>query len=149
MTGPIEPYRKANLLERIQSEHQKLETLLACLDENRMTQPGLVGAWSIKDILAHIAAWERCMLHWVGETRQGLTPRLPTSKHDLHRWNARFYQENQPRPLAEVLAEFHQSYQEVLKSGCVSISGRGTGELRVTWVRSTHVTLNSPPFPWN
>jgi hypothetical protein len=116
MTGPIKLYSKASLLERIQSEHHKLETLLELLDENQLTEATGVGNWSVKDILAQITAWERCMLRWVVETRQGLTPRLPTSKHDLHHWNVRIYQENQPRPLAEVLAEFHQSYQEVLKS---------------------------------
>jgi hypothetical protein len=116
MTGPIEPYNKANLLERIQLEHAKFDALLAQLDEIQMTQPGVVGNWSVKDILAHITAWERCMLHWLGETWQGLIPHPPTSQHNLQRWNLAFYQENQPRPLAEVLAEFHQSYQQVLKS---------------------------------
>jgi hypothetical protein len=114
MTGAIEPHPKAGLLERIHAEHASLEALLAQLDEDQMTQPAVVGGWSIKDILAHITAWEKCMLQWMAETRQGLIPRLPASKHDLHRWNVRFYQQNQARSLADVLAEFYRSYQEVL-----------------------------------
>ena len=116
MTASLELYDKADLLERIQTEHHKLEILLAQLDENQMVQSGVVGNWSVKDILAHITAWERCMLQWVGETRQGLIPRLPASKHDLHRWNVRFYQENQASPLEEVLAAFDRSYQAVLQN---------------------------------
>jgi hypothetical protein len=116
MIKQIVPFSKTGLLERIQSEHHKLEILLAQLDENQMTQPGVVGDWSIKDILAHIAAWEQSMLLWVGETRQGITPRQPSSNHELHGWNHSIYQQNQPRPLAKVLTEFHQSYQKVLQS---------------------------------
>ena len=116
MTEPSGLFNKAGFLESIQAEHEKIDALLAQVDEIQMTQSGVAGDWSVKDILAHITAWEQCMLGWLAETRQGLIPRLPASKHDLHRWNVRFYLENQGCPLAEVLSAYRQTYSKVLQS---------------------------------
>jgi hypothetical protein len=115
MSAPTNVFNKAGLLDRIQVEHHRLEILLAQLDENQMVQPGVAGSWSVKDILAHITAWEQHMLQCLHETLQGLTPVLPANKHALHHWNVRIYEENQFKPLAEVQAAFQQSSQEVFK----------------------------------
>ena len=51
--------RRADLLAQLRSENEGWEGLLAEIGEDRMDEPGVAGAWSIKDIVAHLAAWRR------------------------------------------------------------------------------------------
>jgi len=47
---------KVNVLE---AERAKLAGLLATLSAEQMCQRTLENEWSVKDVLAHIAVWER------------------------------------------------------------------------------------------
>ena len=55
---------KALALEKLQTERRRLEQNLAQLSENDMLQPGVVGEWSVKDIVAHLTDWEQRFLDW-------------------------------------------------------------------------------------
>lgn len=47
---------KTSLLNTIQAEYAQFESLIAPLTEAQLCTPPLDGEWSIKDIMAHIAA---------------------------------------------------------------------------------------------
>jgi len=114
-----EQMSKSKLLERMQSERQRLEATLARLSENQMTTPGVNDQWSVKDILAHITVWERRMVRWLEETVGDEVPEmLPAGMtwDDLDEWNEQTYLDNRDRPLAEVLADFKSSYPQALKA---------------------------------
>jgi hypothetical protein len=70
---------KAQLVERLQTERRRLEQNLARLTAEQMVQPGVVGAWSTKDVLAHLAAWEALCLSWLDTSQQGGTPAVPAA----------------------------------------------------------------------
>jgi hypothetical protein len=114
MDEQAEQISRSELLEAIRTEHNRLEVTLAQLDEAQMIRPGVVGDWSVKDILAHIVAWEQRMVRWVGEALQGKLPADPDNWDQVHALNAQIYQENRDRSLADVLEEFPRSYQEAL-----------------------------------
>jgi hypothetical protein len=117
MSERVEQISKPELLKRIYSQRKCLEDSLALLSNEQLVQPGVEGEWSVKDILAHMTAWEKRMIRWVGETLRGQVPEMPAKGmtwDDLDQLNERTYLENRDRPLAEVLADFHHSYQEVL-----------------------------------
>jgi hypothetical protein len=40
-------------------------------------QPGIVGEWSAKDVLAHLTEWEQMVLGWYHAGLAGETPALP------------------------------------------------------------------------
>jgi hypothetical protein len=110
---------KSRLLELIRSERQRLETTLAALSENQMVVPGVVGDWSVKDILAHITVWEQHMIHWLKETLRGEVPETVPyglAGADVDERNERIYLEHRDRALAEVLADFGRSCSQVLKA---------------------------------
>lgn len=46
---------KSELLESIQTGYSLFKELLSQLDENPMTQPSVIGKWTVKDMMAHIA----------------------------------------------------------------------------------------------
>src|ERR671938_80477 len=56
MSEDVTPGEIARL---IRDTDTRLELLLARLSVEQMNQPGAVGVWSVKDVLAHIAFWER------------------------------------------------------------------------------------------
>jgi hypothetical protein len=53
------PTNKEELLIDIHKEWAKLENFLASLTPEQMTQPGAIGDWSPKDVLAHLAGWQQ------------------------------------------------------------------------------------------
>lgn len=96
------------LLAQIETEHRRLEQNILALSEAECTQPGVVGEWSAKDLLAHLTAWEQRLLQRV----QG----QPETGADLstHEFNEQLYQANRTRSWAEVRAAYEQSYAQVL-----------------------------------
>jgi hypothetical protein len=55
---------KDQLLKDIHKERMRLESNLSILNAEEMSQPGVTGTWSVKDILADLVAWERLFLEW-------------------------------------------------------------------------------------
>jgi hypothetical protein len=108
---------KAQTLKTIRMEHANLESLVAPLSESQLGSATLEGQRSIKDILAHIAAWERLCARWIEDLLQGKPSPLSESDREENDdvLNERLYLENRDRPLREVQEDFHQTYQTFLK----------------------------------
>jgi len=113
MSEPIHYDGKIKLLIRIRAERHLLEDTLARLTPEQMLQPATCGAWSVKDTLAHISAWERWMVLWTGMLLRGELPDPPLP-WDVDRMNAEVYAQVKDKPLAWLLDEFHKSYRDSL-----------------------------------
>ena len=108
---------KAQLLKDIHTERMRLERNLSTLSAEEMSQPGVTGTWSVKDILAHLVAWERLLLEWYQAGLKGYSAStLPVgmSHNAISILNQEIYDSNRSRSLDEILAEFHASYQQML-----------------------------------
>src|SRR6476661_3339465 len=59
--GPLKEVsmNKSELLNWLQQQNLQWEAFLDQIGEERMDQPGVAGDWSIKDIIAHLAVWQR------------------------------------------------------------------------------------------
>jgi hypothetical protein len=66
-----QPKTKANIVGKLQTERKRLDQNLARLSREAMLQPGVIGASSVKDILAHLADWEAHMPLWLEAARGG------------------------------------------------------------------------------
>jgi uncharacterized protein (TIGR03083 family) len=111
------PASKAELLDRIRRERAALEQALAGLSQAQMTAP-VENGWTIKDILAHITAWEGTLRDFhLGDMSINQAAGLDTvtyGKDDEARINEAFYQRDKDKPLPEVLGVFRQSYERLL-----------------------------------
>jgi len=108
---------KNELLTDIQTAHRRLERTLDGLSETELTRPGVVGKWSVKDVLAHLTAWEQLFLSWYDSGLGGRTPEnLPVgmSRKAIDALNQEIFVQYRDKPSYEVLAEFRASYQRVL-----------------------------------
>lgn len=111
------PTNKQLLLEQMQKEHLSLSTRIIQLSEENIVFHNSTIGYSAKDVLAHITAWEQLCLSWYHAGVNGETPHLP---HEGYNWrqipelNAMFYRRDKDKPLAQVLKDFQQSYEEIL-----------------------------------
>jgi hypothetical protein len=115
MSEPRRPADKVELLATIQAGYDQLEALLATLSEEQMTIPGVNGSWSVKDNLAHLAAWQSYQAARQEGILSGVEPPDPApglkTEDEI---NAYYYGLHKDQPLEEVLAEFRASYGRVL-----------------------------------
>ncbi|MCC6188104.1 MAG: DinB family protein [Anaerolineales bacterium] len=105
----------AQVLDRIQAARQALEAELAGLDEAALTRPGPDGGWSIKDHLAHLTAWRRMVLGMLaGQPRHvALQVEAATYAQGEDAINVALAARSNSQPLAEVLSQFRQVYDEL------------------------------------
>jgi uncharacterized protein (TIGR03083 family) len=114
---PTEPQSKAELIERVRSARAALDRTVERLSEAQMTAPGPDG-WSIKDILAHIAAWEQILLvfHIGGKPFQEAA-RLAAVDYQtdsIDSINEALHRRDKARSLPETLDASRSSYGQVL-----------------------------------
>jgi hypothetical protein len=102
---------KAEFLDLVRNGRAEWDALIAHIDEARMTEPGVEGEWSLKDILAHVTGYEREMADvlqaraLVGSELWGLP---------LEARNAGVYEEIRNRPLPDVLSETRTVFQQLI-----------------------------------
>ena len=112
------PASKDDLLAAIEKERTALEAYLDGLTETQMTEPDLVGEWAAKDVLAHLIEWEQMCLSWYQAGLRGETPELPAPGYKWNQTpalNQMIFEKHRDRPLADILAEFNASHQEIMQ----------------------------------
>ena len=114
MTEDYHPPTKSDLLDVIDAERTRLESLLEGLTDAQITEPGVEAFWSIKDVLAHIAAWERLAFDRISAALSGEALKFPIIKGDadVDRYNAEIYEQNKAQSLTDVITEFHTSHRD-------------------------------------
>jgi uncharacterized protein (TIGR03083 family) len=117
----VPPQSIADLMARIDREWAALERALAPLSEAQMTTPS-AGGWSVKDLLAHISAWERVLLvcdlqggtfaaaAGMDQATSAATEHM-TAETGL---NDYFYQRDKELPLSEVLEHFRATHRRLV-----------------------------------
>lgn len=112
------PITKQEVIESAQKERAALEDYLATLTPEQMTQPNVIGEWAVKDVLAHLFAWEGMVMRWYEAGKKGKLPAVPSEKYNwgqLPQLNHEIFLEHRDQPLAEVLKTFKSSYKKILK----------------------------------
>lgn len=111
------PQSAAELAARIRIEREAFESELAALSPEQMTAPGMVDAWSAKDLIAHLTAWEQLFLGWVAAGRRGDKPDPDPATlwgPKVQELNQRIYEAHRNELLDAVQAEARTSYRQVL-----------------------------------
>ena len=108
---------KAAILQRLQTERRRLERNVSQLVPEDMLKPGVVGEWSTKDVLAHLADWEAHMLVWVEAARGGdpvASPDPGLTWQQLDVFNQRVYERHRDEPLEAVIEYFHDTHRQFM-----------------------------------
>jgi hypothetical protein len=98
---------KKEILNALEEGRKKFLQAIEGLSDEQMQQPGVVGKWSVKDLLAHLGLCEAELITMLWQLKQGQKPSYPTLNNaDVDRINEKWYQENKSRPLERVRADF-------------------------------------------
>lgn len=108
------------------TEREKWEQLLANLPEQRMTQPGVVGKWSIKDVITHLTVWETWASNLVKAAIQGqettssevfATPIPPeVDALDVDSFNEWIVEHGKVKSLAEVIIASRTAFENLVET---------------------------------
>ena len=102
---------KEALLTAIHQCRDEIECCLATATEEQLTQrPGPQPDWSMKDLIAHLTFWEQDILTSLGNNALKTTP---DGNDDTDAVNARVFEANKDRPLADIQADFRRSLEQI------------------------------------
>ncbi len=105
------------LLEAMTAARSNWDALLAEASEARLTEPGVEGDWSLKDIIAHLTYFETWATDCLMAIRRGEP--LPQPEYQglsVDEENALIHERRQSWPLADVLRDSQISFQRSLES---------------------------------
>jgi hypothetical protein len=105
---------KDELLTAIKRDRDILDGLVARVPDGRMTEGAFEGGWSVKDVLAHISAWEQLCLKWIKENKREELTTGTDNDGQVDALNARLYAENRDRSLDDVRRASRHSYEQML-----------------------------------
>lgn len=110
------PTRTENLVAALQSAGEELEVLIGQVGEARLAEAGVSEAWSVRDILAHITAWEERILAWAGALATNSPPVPAPWNRDWEedKVNEWIFENNQNRSATEVLTRWREVQAAVL-----------------------------------
>ena len=99
-------------ISTVRATRAELDSVIASLSEQQMLQPGASGEMSVKDILAHIAWFEREM---IGLLRQRLLAGSDLWNLPGDERNATIFQINRQRSLPDIRQEAEAVFQQLLR----------------------------------
>jgi hypothetical protein len=108
------PFDPEILFTRIHDEWEALAAVVAALDEPRIVRRD-EGEWSVKDILAHIAAWEKFLIAnqflGIAATEALCVAPEVLERADEDEVNAILFERNRDKPLVDVQSDWFETHR--------------------------------------
>jgi hypothetical protein len=116
---------KRYILTALQAEYKRWEELLASLNEAHITAPQLDDNWSIKDVIAHLRAWQQRSIARLEAAQHNREPEYPAwpeqfdpeaegQPHDLNAW---LYARYRDQPWSSMYRDWSAGFQRFLELG--------------------------------
>ncbi len=106
--------RITKLLNRLDTAWTAFTRSYAGLSDARLTEPGVTGDWSVKDILAHVTTWEAEALKHLPLIIEGGRPPRYVTYGGIDAFNARMTEQKRELPLADVLRQQDETHRRLL-----------------------------------
>ncbi len=113
------PQDKETLISESLKERAALDQLLESLTPEQMVEPGTLGEWSVKDVLAHLYEWEQMVLGWLAVTEQGQRPHVPAEGYkwsQLPALNEEIRSKHAALSLDEVLEMYREAHRQTMET---------------------------------
>jgi hypothetical protein len=108
---------KSELQNWLVEEDRQWNTLLNRIGTQRMDLPGAMGAWTFKDMVAHLNDWQGWLIARMRAAQNGESkpaPPWPAHFEDDDDINAWIYEANRTRPVQDVLRDSQQNFDALL-----------------------------------
>ena len=111
------PTNKQELLSEAEKEYEALKKQIAGFTPAEMVRPGVIGEWSVKDILAHLLEWQRMFFGWYEAGLRGEKPATPARGYNwsqLPALNQDIYERYRDAKLEVVRNQLDASHKRML-----------------------------------
>jgi hypothetical protein len=106
---------KQQLLKRLDKVWAAIQESYVDLSESQLTEPGVTGNWSVKDILAHVTTWEQeALKHLPVILEGGRPPRYSIKYGGINAFNAQMTEEKRRLSLSDVLRQFEETHRRLI-----------------------------------
>ena len=116
---------KQHILTTLRAEFNRWEQLLASLSEEQITAPQLPADWSIKDVIAHLRAWQQRSIARLEAALLNREPEFPKWPAELdpdsegatEHINAWIYETYRDQPWSSVHRDWREGFLRFLELG--------------------------------
>jgi hypothetical protein len=106
---------KQELLRALEDSRAELLATIDDLPHPAMLEDGVVGEWSVRDVLQHLSLWEAELVMLLAAYRQGRKPSSDRFRKSVDELNAEWHASTRHRPLESVVADFHAVRRQILQ----------------------------------
>ncbi len=106
---------RRQLLKRLDKTWGAFKESYAGLSDAKLMEPGVTGAWSVRDILAHVTTWEEEALKHLPLILEGGTPpRYSVRYGGIDAFNAQMTEQKRRFSLSEVLKQLDETHRRLV-----------------------------------
>lgn len=106
--------RLAELRRELDAQREEFSSALAAMDPALLTAPGLVGDWSARELVAHLAHWSDWASTCLAAAADNRLPELVTDTWDVDAQNADVAREVASMPMSAVRDREADSYERLV-----------------------------------
>src|SRR3989442_1329201 len=105
---------KQQLLKRLEKAWAAIKESYAGLSDSQLTEPGVMGNWSVKDILAHVTTWEEEALKYLPLIITGGRPPRYIQYGGIDAFNAQMTEQKRGLALSDVLRQLDETHRRLI-----------------------------------
>jgi hypothetical protein len=106
---------RQQLLNRLDKAWTAFKESYAGLSDAQLTEPGVTGHWSVKDIIAHVTWWEEeALKHLPLISKGGRPPPYSTQYGGIDAFNAQMTEQKRGLSLSDVLSQLDETHRRLV-----------------------------------
>jgi hypothetical protein len=105
---------RQQLLEKLDKAWAEIKESYAGLSGSQMTEPGIAGDWSVKDILAHVTTWKEEALKYLPLIIEGRRPPRHITYGGIDAFNAQSTEQKRSLSLSDVLRQLDEIHSRLI-----------------------------------
>ena len=106
---------RQQLLNKLDKAWAAIRESYAGLSDSQLTEPGVTGNWSVKDILAHVTTWEEeALKHLPLIIKGGRPPRYSIKYGGINAFNALMTEQKRDLSLSDVLRQQDETHRRLI-----------------------------------
>ena len=107
---------KDEISDALEDERENFLEAIDGLSAEQLQTSGVVGEWSVKDIMIHLSAWEAELVKLLWQARQGQKPTtLHFSQIDTDAINQQWFENYRSRSLERVIDDFEAVRKQTIR----------------------------------
>lgn len=106
--------KKHQLLKQLEKAWTALKESYAGLSDSQLMEPGVMGDWSVKDILGHVTTWEEEALKYLPLILTGGRPPRYIQFGGIDAFNAQMAEQKRDMALSDVLRQLDETHRRLL-----------------------------------